>query len=385
MDADLILAGGGLANTLIALYLAKQKPQLRVLLLEQDSKLGGNHTWCFHTADVTASQFNILLPLIEQSWQSYDIRFPERARTLHGGYNAILSDRLHQVAVETLGNRVICNARTTCVTANAVELEDGRHLTAPAVIDGRGDPGNQALWVCYQKFVGQVIRLDRPHEIVSPLLMDATVEQREGFRFIYVLPLAPDQLLIEDTRYSDTPRLEREEMREAIRDYADQNDWQIAEMLREEEGVLPVVLGGDFKKFWVQDAGVPRSGIRAGLFNYTTGYSLPEAVRCADDISRLPEINSTILYPMLRQRSERLWRRSGFLRMLNRMLFLAGEPEHRYRVLQHFYRLPENTVHRFYAGQPSTLDRFRILSGVPPVPVAPAIKAMLTGRASRPA
>jgi lycopene beta-cyclase len=61
--------------------------------------------------------------------------------------------------------------------------------------------------------------------------------------------------------------------------------------------------------------------------------------------------------------------------MLNRMMFRAAEPEHRYRVLQHFYRLPDDLVHRFYAGTTTMSDRVRILSGKPPVPVGRAIRS----------
>jgi lycopene beta-cyclase len=385
VDADLILVGGGLANSLIALQLAERQPRLKILLLESNARLGGNHTWCFHTTDVTDSLYQFLRPLIEKSWPTYDIRFPERSRTLQGGYNAILSDQLDRVTSKILGDRVICNARAATVTANAVELDDGRRFTAAAVIDGRGDTGNRDLWICYQKFIGQVIQLDQPHGLSSPLLIDATVAQRGGFRFMYVLPFAHDQLLIEDTRYSDTPALEHEYMRNEIQVYAARHGWRIEHLVREEEGVLPVVLGGNIQQFWAHDPGVPRSGIRAGLFNYTTGYSLPEAARCAHDIATLPKLSSEVLYAMLRRRSESLWRRGRFLRMLNRMLFLAAEPEQRYRVLQHFYRLPDDTVRRFYAGQTGTLDRVRILSGRPPVPIAPAIKAILATQTINPA
>ena len=63
------------------------------------------------------------------------------------------------------------------------------------------------------------------------------------------------------------------------------------------------------------------------------------------------------------------------------MLFLAARPQERYRVLQHFYRLPEATINRFYAGWPNFADRARILSGRPPVAIGPAVKAMMnTGR-----
>ena len=39
---DLILAGGGLANGLIALKLRQTRPELRILLIEQGDRLGGD-------------------------------------------------------------------------------------------------------------------------------------------------------------------------------------------------------------------------------------------------------------------------------------------------------------------------------------------------------
>ena len=64
--------------------------------------------------------------------------------------------------------------------------------------------------------------------------------------------------------------------------------------------------------------------------------------------------------------------------MLTRMLFGAAEPSRRYRTLEHFYRLPEPLIERFYAGRSTRADRLRVLAGKPPVPVTAAI-ASLTG------
>jgi lycopene beta-cyclase len=52
----LILAGGGLANGLIAWRLRQLRPQVRVLMIESGSSLGGNHTWSFHDSDLTTDQ-----------------------------------------------------------------------------------------------------------------------------------------------------------------------------------------------------------------------------------------------------------------------------------------------------------------------------------------
>jgi lycopene beta-cyclase len=59
------------------------------------------------------------------------------------------------------------------------------------------------------------------------------------------------------------------------------------------------------------------------------------------------------------------------------MLFDAAEPEERYRVFERFYRLREPLIERFYAGNSSTADKLRILSGKPPVSVPAAIRALL--------
>ncbi len=117
--------------------------------------------------------------------------------------------------------------------------------------------------------------------------------------------------------------------------------------------------------------------MRAGLFHPTTGYSLPLAVALADAIADSPRLGSVPLYQLTRQFAERHWRRQGFFRLLNRMLFLAGREENRWRVMQRFYGLPEPTVERFYAGRLSLFDKARILTGKPPVPLGEAWRAAL--------
>ena len=377
MTDTTVLVGGGLANCLIAYRLHLLAPERRIVLLERESELGGNHTWCFHSSDVTDEQLDWLDPLLEHSWPDYEIRFPALSRRLGGGYHCMTSERLHAVVKRALGDSVVCGATVETVAPESVELADGRRFDDVTVVDGRGDPGNATFDVGYQKFVGRVVELERPHGLRAPILMDATVEQIDGFRFLYTLPFGERHMLIEDTRYSENSDLDRSGMRNEIARYAESMGWRIKHTEREEEGVLPVVMGGDIDAYWSAAPGVPRSGIRAGLFHYVTGYSLPEAVGLADEIAARPGVPSADLYRQVRNRSRTLWRRGRFYRLLNRMLFRAAVPDQRYRVLQHFYRLPEDLVHRFYAGRTTLFDRFRILSGKPPVPIARAVRSWI--------
>ncbi len=376
MDADVILVGGGLANCLIAIRLKARSPQLRLVLLEQGASLGGNHTWSFHGSDISASQLEWLRPLIAASWTSHEIIFPTRRRTLPGSYHTIFSEQLNEQVCAKLGDAVWTDCSVAEVASEQVTLADGRELRAKTVIDGRGDPGSRDLDVRFQKFFGLMVELESPCGLDAPILMDARLPQEDGFRFMYSLPFSPTQLLIEDTRYSDTPTLAVESMRKAIYAYAEARGWRIVKVLREEQGALPVVLDGDLKAFWAASPGLPRSGIRAGLFHYTTGYSLPEAVRLADDLAGWDNLDSATLAKVIRARSFRLWRKGLYFRLLNRMLYLASAPEDRYRMLEYFYRLPANTINRFYAGSLTNLDKLRIVTGKPPVPVKQALRSL---------
>ncbi len=62
------------------------------------------------------------------------------------------------------------------------------------------------------------------------------------------------------------------------------------------------------------------------------------------------------------------------------MLFLAAEPEKRYKVLQRFYRLSKGLIQRFYAGNLKFSDYVRILSGQPPVPIQQAVRCLFEER-----
>src|SRR5690606_40006383 len=73
--------------------------------------------------------------------------------------------------------------------------------------------------------------------------------------------------------------------------------------------------------------------------------------------------------------AQQAWESQGFFRLLNRMLFLAGAPDQRSRVLQRFYGLSQGLIERFYAGRLTAADKARILAGKPPVPLGEAIRA----------
>lgn len=372
---DLILVGGGLANGLIAWRLKMLRPALRILVLEREDTLGGNHTWSFYRRDLTPGQIDWLGPLVAHAWPGYEVSFPGQRRRLDTGCYSISSQRFHAVLSEALGTSV-----RTAVTVDEVgpasARVDGGLLQARAVMDGRGHLATTHMHYAWQKFLGQELVLEAPHGLDVPTIMDATVDQRDGYRFIYLLPFAPDRLLIEDTCYSNGAALDVAGARAAISAYAAARGWRIARVAREETGILPITLSGDIRAFWREPARqIACSGLRAGLFHATTGYSLPFAVRLADRVAGLDTITPASLRKLVHDFSLEQWRAQAFMRLLNRMLFFAGPAAQRYRVLQRFYTLPQGLIERFYAGRLTRFDELRILAGKPPVPVLPALRA----------
>lgn len=378
---DVIFAGGGLSSSLAAFRLRSARPELRMLIIEGGDTLGGNHTWSFHRTDLTTEQNNWLAPFICYRWNGQTVRFPQYERSLATPYQSMTSKRLHAVVQAALGENILFNSRVQNLTDRDVTLENGEKLTASCMIDGRGPTASAHLDLGFQKFVGLELQLDAPHGLATPIIMDATVSQDDGYRFVYTLPFTEDTVLIEDTYYADGPSLDRDSIRQKILDYAACRNWTVREVIRSEEGTLPILLGGDIERFWPDtDAPAARIGLRACLFHPTTGYSLPDAVRTADALAALPKLTTKAAAATVKALSRRLWQEGRFYRMLNRFLFLAARPERRVEIMQRFYTLNESLIERFYAGVLTSADKARILIGRPPVSVFSALAMMRENR-----
>jgi len=371
------IVGGGLAGALIAHALCHRHRGLRVRLVEP-GPIGGNHIWSFFDSDVAARDRWIVAPFVTHRWQGYDVAFPGHARRLPTGYNSIRSGRLAMRLAQLLPAGTVVAQAAVDLTPTAVALADGRTLAAGAVIDARGVADLGTLDLGWQKFLGRELRLDRPHGLRRPVVMDATPVQDDGYRFVYTLPFAADRVFVEDTYYSDGPTLDPAALAARIDAYAAARGWTVAAVESEEAGALPVAMGGDFDAYWRSSgAGIAKAGMRAGLFHPLTGYSLPDAVRLAALIAGAPRHDSSGFCRLTRDFAEECWEKRAFYRLLARLLFRAAEPGERYRVLERFYRLRPGLIERFYAGRSTFVDKTCILAGKPPVPLDAAVRVLM--------
>ncbi|APG61629.1 lycopene cyclase [Sphingorhabdus lutea] len=378
LKCDVAIVGGGLAGGLAAIALAKMRPELKVMLIEQNDHFGGNHLWSFFSSDIDPQHSWLIAPLITYGWAGYNVDFPKFNRHLDNKYYSITSDRLDEYLREILpADNMILSANVKALSPRLVVLKGGQRINASCVIDARGGADTRFFDCGWQKFCGQMLQLSDPHGLKHPIIMDASVDQSDGYRFVYVLPFGMDKLFIEDTYYHDEPEMQVERWRGNIARYAAQKGWNIDAIIREEAGVLPVIMGGDLEKYWNSGGSrIAKIGARGAFFHAVTSYSLPDAVRIAAFIAQQDDLDGDKLHMQLYHRAQSHWSGQKYYHMLNKMLFRAAEPAERYRVLERFYTLSPQLIGRFYNGTSSIKDKIRLLSGRPPVPITKAVKAL---------
>ncbi|MDE8650268.1 lycopene beta-cyclase CrtY [Novosphingobium album (ex Liu et al. 2023)] len=382
---DISILGGGLAGGLIALALAARRPDLNLLLIERGERFGGNHVWSFFASDIAPAQTWLVEPLIAARWDGYCVHFPRRSRDLSTPYHSVTGETLDAALRARLpGEALLTGTAIAAATPTSVTLADGRHIACGGVIDARGAGTLPHMAGGWQKFAGQLLRLAAPHGLTRPIVMDARVEQVDGYRFVYCLPFSDRDIFVEDTYYADGPELDLPAMRQRIAAYAQARQWRVEAVTYEETGVLPVIATGDFEAFWHASdpalaPALARAGARAALVHPLTSYSLPIAVRFADRLCTLDNLSGEALGRVSYAWAREHWRQGRFYRMLTRMLFGAAVPSQRFRVLERFYGLPAPLIERFYAGRSTAADALRILAGKPPVPIGAALASLVGG------
>ena len=383
-QADIIIVGGGLAGLMAAWRALDMNPDVSALIIEASGEIAGDHTWSFNLSDIREDMQDWIKPFIAHQWSGYDVKFPKYERQLGITYCSGNSDSLRRAVAPLIESGRLQIQLTTSVerlSAKSVTLPSGEVLSAKCVCDARGFAPNPNVVLGYQKFVGHTIKTKTPHGVSQPIIMDATVEQLGGYRFVYCLPFSDTEVLVEDTYYTDGSQLSENEINVRLATYIEKNlgleDYKV---IRREKGVLPITLAVESGYGETVDddlEGPVLIGMRGGYYHAVTGYSVLEAAKSGEVIADMiakngPDFGDAVLHEMTYHKRDHYYE-ENFLRLLNRLLFRAAKPEQRYKVLQRFYRLPEDLVARFYRNRLTKKDKLKILFGKPPVPVSKAL------------
>ena len=377
----MVILGAGLSGLLTAWRCLELNPKLKITLIDANSEIAGDHTWSFNLNDIDTELQKWVRPFIAHQWDAYDVKFPTRQRTLNITYCTGNSETLKSCVRPLIDSGRLSlklNSRVQDIGEDIVFLEGGEEIQSALILDARGFEPNPERYLGYQKFVGHVIRTKQPHGVERPIIMDATVPQLGGYRFVYCLPYSDTELLVEDTYYTDGADMKSQEVDARIRDYIEsQLNITSYEVARRETGILPITIAIK------PDVYAPMSiGIRGGYYHAVTGYSFPDAAKVADKLAHQilslvnggQKITNRNLQLAMQNMQREHYSAERFFRLLNRMLFRAAKPQERYMVLQRFYGLGEGLIERFYAGDLTWRDKVRILIGKPPVPVFKALQ-----------
>src|SRR5688572_17514492 len=91
-DCDIAIVGGGLAGGLIALAVARARPEIAVRVLEAGPHAGGNHRWSWFASDLPPGGAELLDGFRIERWEDgYEVRFPGFARRLATPYRSLAS------------------------------------------------------------------------------------------------------------------------------------------------------------------------------------------------------------------------------------------------------------------------------------------------------
>lgn len=388
---DCVIVGGGLAGGLIALALHRARPQYRIALIEAGRTIGGNHRWSWFDSDLSDEGRALLEEFRQIGWDDgYEVRFPRYSRSLKTAYRSMASSDFHKGLVRALPESALyLGRRAVSLDARGVELSapefgESERLDARCVIDCRSFKPSPHLRGGWQVFLGRHMRLDDPHGVDHPVIMDATVDQLAphgnggAYRFVYVLPLGAHDVFVEDTYYADDPDLDRGALSGRIDQYVHDAGWRHAEIIGHEAGALPVLTGGDFAAYQdsIRIPGVAVAGARGGFTHPLTSYTMCVAVENALAVAREADLTGPQLAAMFESRARSHWSRTAYYRLLARFLFFAAKPEKRVNIFQRFYGLRQGLIERFYAARSRPLDKVRVLWGNPPVPIPAAMAAM---------
>ena len=275
-DVEIAILGAGCAGLSLAVALGVARLPLSVMLLEPRSSYGRDRTWCFW--DTEEHPFTAA---ISRRWSSWRVSSGAREvvqQSRRHRYCHIAADRFYDLAIgriEREQHQRLCLGTTVQSVAPdgrglvAIETSKGR-LLARQVFDGRPPARNANPPALLQRFVGWHVRTAtacfQPERV--DLMRFLPSPERGRTRFLYILPYAADEALVEMT-YLDDPALPAPACEQDLEEWlgSQTTGWEI---LYTEHGSLPMQpvrpASGELEQ-------VCAIGIRGGRIKASSGYA----------------------------------------------------------------------------------------------------------------
>lgn len=356
----IVIAGGGLAGALAALAMARHRPDVPLLIIEEAETFGGTGIRTFSAAELGEDGTRLIGAEAVARWPGIYLSFPGLNRNLRLDWAGFGGVDLHRALVEMLDPKQYrLGTRVVAVREDALVLDGGEEIRAEGAIDARGAANLSMLELVYEARLEREYIFSGPHKVDRPVLIDATVAQDGALRFMQCVPLSEDRLVVGDVMLSD--RAQPDAGAEARLDaYVAARGWKVSGSAGEHVWVRPLPYGGDFAAFWrLGGARVAKLGLRGGFIHPVTGRTLGDAVINAMLLTRQRDFSAGALHDLFEGEAKRLWKSRELLRAVAGA-FARARPEDRRRLLHNLYGLSPGTVAGLNADDLGWIGRMRV-------------------------
>lgn len=356
----ILIADGGLAGSLAALAMARHRPEVPLLIVEERERFGGDGFRLFAQAELGEEGAALAGPVVSDRWPGFYLAFPGFSRKVKAEYCGFGPEDVHRAMVAALQPKSYrLGTRVVAVREDALVLDGGETIKAEGAIDARGATNMSALELLYEARVERDYRFAAPHGVDRPVLVDATVDQGPGLRFFECIPLSAERLLVSDICLSERAQPD-EQAGHRLAAYVKARGWAQPRASGEQAGARPLPLGGDFAAFWrLGGARAAKLGLRGGFIHPLTGRTVGDAVNTALLLSRQRDFSGAALHDLFEAQARQLWKRREPLRAITAAI-ARTQPDSRRGVFEQLYRLDADLLQRLLADRLGLLDRNRV-------------------------
>ena len=364
-EFDIAIIGGGNAGFTLAAQLAAQDNPPSTVVIEPQTTQQRDCSWGLWALDQQTEQLSHSVKGRWRRWQLID----NTSRVVHSSnqYSYLslssadyLIDRAAQLREPVSLIEDSVKALHSQQHKTIVETEKGRY-SVKTVYDSR--PPKIAEDGLRQHFLGWHIHTKEP--IDDPdmaTLMDFRVDQSRGLHFIYALPFSDHHMLIESTLIS--AELEPQSWyRDAIERWLRDNNIEVAEVICEEAGVIPMDTLISDSASPVSDgmASIASIGAASGAVRRSSGYAFQHIQQQISQLAAgIAQGNMAVPAPI-----------SSRLTVMDKIFngVLLSRPELAVSLYMRMAQaLNGDQFARFMLGQATANDWLRVIAAMPKIP-----------------
>lgn len=363
---DIAIVGGGLAGLSLAVQLVEHSVPARITVIDPRDDYSDDRTWCFW--DVMAHPFRDAVSHRWPAWRVTTSKARSAVSSRHYPYCRLPAGAFYQRALAQLRKaehvRLALGHEVTSVAGqdrNVLIHTNAGPLTADIAFDAR--PPEIEQWAgtshpfLWQAFEGWRVQTERPFWETSTVdLMDFSDRpDPNAIGFLYTLPLAPDEALVESTTFAPPGRTRADHgghIQRALAANLGETHYTVA---AREAGRIPMTSAIPRPP---RDTRIIPIGTRAGAPRPSSGYAF---LPIQSHSQRLAAQLASGRYPGARmRRSTTRWLDGIFLRRLRR------QPESAPALFQRLFdRVPADRLVRFLTETGSLQDHLAVMSALP--------------------